>query len=520
MVTDEASPQPTAPESGPDQKASAAPDTTTTETAALGLALSGGGVRAALFSLGVVIGLIETECHRQLRCVASVSGGSILNAALAHEKSLASFSSLTEFEPLASKLAASLAWQGTFAFDWRTVVSFFWNLIGKALPFALPFAGALILWAFQSEVPLIAPIVTLIAAIVSEVPLVIVGSIAVGVLLLAIYYRGLLQEARFASVLGAVAGVGQRLYVRDWGAISGEQGPGVMHVLVATDLLSGEPIYFSSKFIHCKPYGWSTPEQIRTAEALYSSAAFPAVFPPKKLKTSRLRFQDGDMPGPLPRTLRLADGGVYNNLGNDWFEILKKQSQASPPLLWPFGELSVEPSMIETKNVIIVNAGARSRRLQRLGPFPLARIMSVLYDNTVRPRVKLIRADDFPLIDIEQTPFKLANSLAELDGDVGRRAQALITKFDGRTDDFWADFGRDTAGTKTKLTGAGRRVAARLMLHGYLSSLALLHAKFEGKIPEQIRGEGYFLKLVDKELPLKTPARAEASKSDPSANSR
>src|SRR5262245_53997172 len=128
MVTDEASPQPTAPESGPDQKAAAAPDTTT-GTAPLGLALSGGGVRAALFSLGVVIGLIETECHRRVRCVASVSGGSILNAALAHEKSLASFSSLTEFEPLASKLAASLAWGGAFAFEWRTVVSFLWNLL-------------------------------------------------------------------------------------------------------------------------------------------------------------------------------------------------------------------------------------------------------------------------------------------------------------------------------------------------------------------------------------------------------
>ena len=170
-----------------------------------------------------------------------------------------------------------------------------------------------------------------------------------------------------------------------------------------------------------------------------------------------------------------------------------------PRLLWPFGELNVKLSMIETNNVIIVNAGAPSRRLLRLGPFPLARIMSVLYDNTVRPRVELVRAAKLPLIDIEQTPFKLANSLAELGGDVGGRAKALATKFDGGGD-FWADFGRDTAGTKTKLSGAGRRVAARLMLHGYLSSLALLHAKFEGKLPEHIRGEGYFLKLVDKEL--------------------
>src|SRR5262249_41021441 len=159
-------------------------------------------------------------------------------------------------------------------------------------------ATAFIAQALKSEAmplpPWIATIVTWIAAIVSTAPWLIASSIAVGLLLLVIYYRGIFQEATFASVLGEFAGLGQRLYVRDWGAISEEQGPGVMHVLVATDLLSGEPIYFSGKFVHCKPYGWSTPEQIRTAEALYSSAAFPAVFPPKKLKTNRLRFQDGD----------------------------------------------------------------------------------------------------------------------------------------------------------------------------------------------------------------------------------
>src|SRR5262245_2663660 len=365
MVTDEASPQPTAPESGPDQKAAAAPDTTT-GTAPLGLALSGGGVRAALFSLGVVIGLIETECHRRVRCLSSVSGGSILNAALAHEKSLASFSSLTEFEPLASKLAASLASQGIFAFDWRTVFSFVWNLIAKALPTVLPVAAGLIAVWLQSEVRWIGDIVTWIAAIVSEAPWLIAGSIGVGLLLLVIYYRGVLQEARFASVLGEFAGLGQRLYVRDWGATSGEQGPGVMYVLVATDLLSGEPIYFSGKFVHCKQYGWSTPEQINTEEAFYRSDTITMVFAPQNSKKYNNITPSCDNPVPWPRLLRLAYVCVYNNLGNYWFEILKKQSQASPPSLCPFGELSVEPSMIETKNVIIVNAGARSRRLQRL----------------------------------------------------------------------------------------------------------------------------------------------------------
>src|SRR5262245_13699121 len=116
-------PQQTAQEPDPDGRTT--PDTTHTQSAPLGLALSGGGIRAALFSLGVVIGLIETGCHRRVRCVASVSGGSILNAVLAHVQSLDSFSSVTEFEPLASKLAATLS-RGVLAFDIRTIVSSLW----------------------------------------------------------------------------------------------------------------------------------------------------------------------------------------------------------------------------------------------------------------------------------------------------------------------------------------------------------------------------------------------------------
>jgi hypothetical protein len=53
--------------------------------------------------------------------------------------------------------------------------------------------------------------------------------------------------------------------------------------------------------------------------------------------------------------------------------------------------------------------------------------------------------------------------------NVGRRAK----KLEGRTDEFWADFSRDTAGAPTKLSGAGPRAAARLILHGYLSSATL-----------------------------------------------
>lgn len=466
-----------------------------TESAPLGLALSGGGVRAALFSLGVVIGLIEAECHRRLRCIASVSGGSILNAALAHSGRQGGYSTVKEFEPLASRLASRLASQGAFAFDWRTVVSALWYITRVIARAALPALVALAViadqvrgqWQFNlAEVDY------------SLVPWPLVGWIAaISLVLSVLLSRGLLQEAKYSSVLGAVDDSSPgRLYVKDWGTDPAKGSSGVMHVLVATDLLSGEPMYFSSCFVHCRPYGWSTPGEIRTAEALYSSAAFPAVFPPKKLKLSRLKFQNGEMAGDLPRTVRLADGGVYNNLGTDWFDVLAEQSRTSRPQLWPFGELAIESPTIDTSNVIVVNASAPSRRVRWLPPFPLTRIMSVLYDNTVRPRVRSMHSENRPLIDIDNSPIELAKRLAQLGGDAGIRAEALATTLEGMSDQFWADFKSDAAGTRTKLSPAGRRTSARLMLHGYLLSLVLLHVRFGGKLPTKIRGEEYFLSLV------------------------
>jgi predicted acylesterase/phospholipase RssA len=482
---------------------------------ALGLALSGGGVRATLFSLGVLIGLIETGCHRQLRCIASVSGGSILNAALAHTRSVNSVSSVSEFQGLASALARSLAWEGAFALNkrniWRWLKSIALVLGRAAVPVAM-FLSVLV--GMLNDKLGFDP---LAAVDYRNLPW---GAIAWTVLSLGLvsiiasffFSRGWLQQANYASVLQAVTDK-RPLHVKEWGNTSAEQQQSIAHVLVATDLLSGEPIFFSNRFIHCRPYGWSSPGEIRTEEALYSSAAFPVVFPPKKLKLNRLKFQNGDMPGKLPYALRLVDGGVYNNLGFDWFEVLSKQKQRAFPPLWPFGEISVEIPNVEEENLVIVNAGAPSRGVNWLPPMPIARIMSVLYDNTVRPRVQWLQAQKRPVIDIEQTPLELAENLRDNEEDLKhdkdedrlRRAIHLVRKLEGRSIAFWADFSRDTAGTATKLSSAGSRTAARLMLHGYLSGLVLFHIRFKGELPKRIRGEQYFLELVARQVPANQP---------------
>jgi len=487
----------------------------TTESDDLALALSGGGVRAALFSLGVLVGLIETQYHRRVRCVASVSGGSILNAALAHARRLGNFSTVEEFKPLASSLAMILAQHGTFVLSLRN--------LRRGLQYVYEFGKRSILAAIGPLLALLgfffalsdtlhqdwkAGLSSLLVGICRGIPWIYVVGIVVASVSFAIYYfRGLFQEVVYREVVSAGTasspdrskGTG---YVRDWGSASDADELKVMHVLVATDLLSGEPMYFSREFVHCKPYGWSPPNNILTTEALYSSAAFPVVFPPKRLRLRRLSFVAGEMPGDaLPREVQLVDGGVYNNLGTDWFSVLAdEQSRHERGLVKPCGGLVVDlPPRIKTKNIIVVNAGAPSRAVKRLLPGFLAvsRIMSVLYDNTVQPRIDLFRSENRPLIDIQESPLKLAESLKRLEGNAGVRARTLAERFlEEWPRTFWEDFSRDTASTRTKLSRAKIRRAARLMLHGYLSSLVLLHVRFGVALPERLRSEGDFFSLV------------------------
>jgi predicted acylesterase/phospholipase RssA len=478
----------------------------------LGLALSGGGGRAALFSLGVIVALIETQYHKRVACIASVSGGSILNAALAHSGRLGELTSVDDFKPLVASLTTILAERGTFVLSWRNVSKGAWYVLqfgSRALTALVPaalFGFAMLSDQLRQDYNVDLP--PLLVAAYRQVPWVPTAAIAVVCLLVMIVYsRGLFQEAVYRDVVKA--GIASRAdhakithQLRNWGAQADGDAPEVMHVLVATDLLSGEPMYFSGDFVYCRRYGWSPPMKLLSTEALYSSAAFPVVFPPKKLRLSRLTFRGGEMQGDLPRGVRLADGGVYNNLGNDWFKVLATESsRASRGTIKPCGGLAVARlPRIAAENIIVVNAGAPSRSVRRLlpGPFAISRIMSVLYDNTVRPRVELLRHENRHLIDIAQSPLELAESLQDLEGSGGSRAKELADKLSAEWPRrFWDDFSQDTASTPTKLSSTKRRRGVRLVLHGYLSALVLLYIKFGVTLPEHLRDEGDFLALAD-----------------------
>src|SRR5215510_7470133 len=90
------------------------------------VSLSGGGVRASIFALGVLLYLVRAGLNRQVRVIASVSGGSITSAAIA---SLMDFSKVTEdsFVQFTRALGQEFSMHSTFFLPKFRV--FFWMFV-------------------------------------------------------------------------------------------------------------------------------------------------------------------------------------------------------------------------------------------------------------------------------------------------------------------------------------------------------------------------------------------------------
>jgi predicted acylesterase/phospholipase RssA len=92
--------------------------------------------------------------------------------------------------------------------------------------------------------------------------------------------------------------------------------PGPQVILTATDLATGRAFRISRDFIGSYDFGYHEPPPagITVGFAAAASAAVPMLFPPASLATDGLGLRNA------PPVLSLADGGVYDNLGLEWFQ--------------------------------------------------------------------------------------------------------------------------------------------------------------------------------------------------------
>ena len=142
-------------------------------------------------------------------------------------------------------------------------------------------------------------------------------------------------------------------------------------IITATDLAAGRAFRFSQEFLGSYDWGYAqTPARLRVSTAVAASVAVPIIFPPLQLPTAGL-----GLPNDPPPRLSITDGGVYDNLGVEWFQ----------------GWESDRPEVaISADFLVVVNASGPfvgSRRAY-VGAFAVDRGRKVQYAQTQATRVR------------------------------------------------------------------------------------------------------------------------------------
>jgi len=441
------------------------------------VAISGGGHRACLFGLGSLLYLAEATKSKDVRSIASVSGGSMANAAVAQE--------LDFTTAPANEVAELVARTG--------------DRVARGTLFAAPLTWLYLMLALPVMVIALAGPWTLDLSPLPRLTSVLAGALF-GAWFLAL--RGWVASRAFASTLYSPRGRATKLR---------EISPALDHTICATDLHRGENVYFSGRFVCSRAFGLGVPGDLPLHTAVRCSASFPGAFPAARLRTGRHRFeQPGQEEAATHRLLALVDGGVYDNMADQWASDLEARGRQ-----WA----ALEPDFRSVDELVVVSGSAglgwRSQRrlsLPLIGEvLTLGRDVSVLYDNgnSVRRRLLVRRFDQADrdgkglrggLVHIEQSPFKLPEAYAEADEtwpERAARARVALTSLErsglGRAE--WARIAAENSAVKTTLRGLGHEVSARILHHAYVLAMVNLHVLLDYPLLE-IPGHQRFEQLI------------------------
>jgi hypothetical protein len=421
------------------------------------IALSGGGHRACLFALGALLYLIDAGKGPAIASVSSVSGGSMANGVIAQGLDLGS-AGAGDLGPIASRAAGQITSRGTlFGSAWTIAYLLLVGLAtlaSAALPWFLPIADGL------------------------KVALLVVGLVLTVGLLGA---RGRVCALAFDRTLFRLDRRSTRL---------ADIHKGVDHVFCATDLHAGEHVYFSGGFVYSYRFGGGRPADIKLSTVVQASAAFPGAFPASWLPTKRHRFSGGaQKEASHTRRMALVDGGVYDNMADQWARGMGSRLGRHPPISPP-------PRLAD--ELVVVNSSAglgwgrlRGLRLPVVGELlTLLRDKSVLYDNGNSLRrealVTAFKAAEAgagglhgALVHIPQSPFLVPGAFAKSSGAAAGRAKAALAALTksggGEAERRWAGIARDNEKVATTLVSLDVATASRLLHHAYVLAMVNLH---------------------------------------------
>ena len=281
----------------------------------LGLAISGGGHRASLFGLGVLMAM--RDAGKQPKQISSVSGGSITNAVLANRY----FAKVTN-----DQSADETLWDQETQWLFETIVS-------KG---AVTKTWIRILLVFLILPPLLFVVMALLRMLPSWQLTFLLGIAWATLLLL----RGLLIEWLISRCYFGGLFKGVNLATIGHSEIE--------HVICCTDLVTGRPLYVSTRnggqifrAFADRPVGigprtinheeelqggilnmgvlYSAPT-LSIAAAVRASAGFPGI-PPRRLRLNSFeRARDDKGKYQMSSLVFLSDGGIWNNLATQPFE--------------------------------------------------------------------------------------------------------------------------------------------------------------------------------------------------------
>jgi predicted acylesterase/phospholipase RssA len=426
----------------------------------LGLCLSGGGNRATLFGIGVVVALTDVGAHRRVHTVSSVSGGSVLNAVLGSSSPWPTSSAKevrARLKPLAAMIAhTGFSAPGTVSFATSSLLV---SLVAGGVWTALATArsGALPLWSGA----------------------VVVGAVVGTVTGLWIMHVGR-QHIALQPYNNLVLGRETKL--------TSLHNDTIRHVVCATDLETARHFFFSGECLESEAWGRGSSGDMLLSFAVECSAAFPLVFPVKTLLTKYLNFDPGRQ---VPATLKLADGGVHDNLGLS-------------------GLCRTDDAAYDQGDVIVVNA-SWDRPYRRLDRFKTARVFAVMHQSNWSYRAQKTE-DEFiatavengsgtgALVSIGEPPAALLQRVAlrcrdengQVSGPIVHRIAAAREYLDsikfGKSGEKYGDdqleiLCRSAAGTKTTLGKVGVDCALDILEHGYISSAVACHVLLATDLP-------------------------------------
>ena len=341
----------------------------------IGVALSGGGHRASLFTLGALLYLVDSGANKRIATISSVSGGSITNGFVAQECDFGNVTS-EEFDQVAGNLASRICNETVISLSSWSVRAY----LGTLILFVISISW--LIWV-ATDIELEWKIIVVIALVVL---------LGLGFMLRGTLAAWLIGKAFFIDSEGRSTTLG------------GINNRSIGHVLCATDLTSGAPFYFfcGQEWSAYSPlYGKAYMAKFELGKAVRASAALPGVFTPKLLIPRHWKWAESFEGSPqktrLPELMFLADGGVWNNLGTQYFG---RDEEREAPFKYTKIEATKEISPNnDPGKLLIVDGSAVALPIKgwdMLVPFwgelrVLYRIMGLLYTNSVIPRLKHIK---------------------------------------------------------------------------------------------------------------------------------